>query len=279
METFDLYGGNVTLKFSPGNHRYYVDVPIDEIEHESVPSATGIVGVLDKPALMYWAVNETVDFLEEELEPGRPYDEVELTQLLEASKKARFKTSGKATTIGSIVHDWMENYVNKTIEEGGEEPSVIPAGEAPFGNEIALPYNSQAVDSIQSFLDWTDAHDVEWIVSEKKIYSLEHSYAGTYDAEAYVDGKLSLIDFKTSKGIYADYLLQLACYVGAAEEERRAVAGAEDPEQFDQMIILRVPKTQEGFETKIVSDRNEIEEHYNAFLSCLTAYKWKKKYD
>ena len=45
------------------------------------------------------------------------------------------------------------------------------------------------------------------------------------------------------------------------------------------MIILRAPRTQEGFETKAVSDRREIEEHCKTFIACLNAYQWKKKYD
>lgn len=280
-QVIEMYNGEVTLTYTDGNHQYRVDIPSEDIQSLQVPSATGITGVIDKSGpLMGWAVNETVDYLREKLEPGQAYDEVELTQMLDDSKKARWKTSGKATTIGSIVHEWIEDYVNLTIEEG-EEPKVIPANEAAFGHEIKLPYNETAVSSISAFLDWCDNHEVEWIVSEKKIYSKNLGYAGTYDAEAVVDGELSLIDYKTSKAIYAEYWLQLACYLYASEEmsHYEAKARGETGRRFDQMLILRTPKDEQGFDVATCDDREEIVEHVKTFNACLNLYRWQKKYD
>jgi len=271
-----LYGGDVTLKFSSSAHRYWATIPDKGVTKEGVPSATGIVGVLDKPALMYWAVNETVDYLREKLRPGETYDEVEIEQLLESAKKARYKTSGKATTIGSLVHDWIERYVKCVIEYG--EVNVVDHNDIELEDwDLKLPYNKEAQASISSFLEWESNHDVEWLTSERKVFSKRYGYAGTLDAEVVVDGKYSVLDLKTSKRIYPEYWLQLACYKNALDEERLYVDQAAG--RVEQTIILRIPKNEEGFEAAMMSNPKKLDYHIQVFLACLKVYRWKKMKD
>jgi hypothetical protein len=44
------------------------------------------------------------------------------------------------------------------------------------------------------------------------LVSQVHRFGGTPDAVGRINGQLSLLDWKTSKAIYAEYLIQLAAY-------------------------------------------------------------------
>jgi len=57
METYKLYNNEVELTFDPVKHMYKVN---DKI----VFGVTSICGILDKKALMYWAVNMAIKHLE-----------------------------------------------------------------------------------------------------------------------------------------------------------------------------------------------------------------------
>ena len=82
-----------------------------------------------------------------------------------------------------------------------------------------MPINSQLVTSITNFLKWEKDHDVKFLKSEQVVYSKKYDYCGTFDNNAIVDGYLSLIDFKTSSGVYDDMFAQLAGYEQARVEE------------------------------------------------------------
>jgi ATP-dependent exoDNAse (exonuclease V) beta subunit len=53
------------------------------------------------------------------------------------------------------------------------------------------------------------------------VYSARHRYAGAIDALAYREGELVALDWKTSKGLYPEYALQVAAYAKAIEEMTR----------------------------------------------------------
>ncbi|MGC9046534.1 MAG: hypothetical protein ACP5IC_00190 [Minisyncoccia bacterium] len=54
---------------------------------------------------------------------------------------------------------------------------------------------------------------------EKRLINYDERYAGTLDAIALIDGKLGILDFKTSQEIYRDYNLQTAAYMAAMKDE------------------------------------------------------------
>ncbi len=54
---------------------------------------------------------------------------------------------------------------------------------------------------------------------EKRVIHKDELYAGTTDALAIIDGKLGVLDIKTSQSIYRDYDLQTSAYIGALIEE------------------------------------------------------------
>ena len=127
-------------------------------------------------------------------------------------------------------------------------------------------------NAIDSFLEWTKENKVVFRLSEQKIYSREHGFAGTLDAEGMVNGKRTIIDFKTSNALYPEMFLQAAAYLKAREEETG--------KEYDGGIqILRLSKENKqkevkSFEVKSV-ERKDLDQLYKVFLSCLEVYRWR----
>lgn len=75
-----------------------------------------------------------------------------------------------------------------------------------------------SVDAFFTFLTKTEIEVLPDFV-ERRLQNDEHRYAGTIDAVAKIDGKLGVLDIKTSQEIYRDYNLQTAAYFAALKKE------------------------------------------------------------
>jgi len=218
------------------------------INGKPVPSVTKITGVINKPALVFWAVNETVDYLANVLEPDRIYTQEQIESMLLESKSARFKKSQKALNIGSMAHDWLEGYVRAKLY-GTREPD--------------LPDYEPVLNSVTSYLEWEkSAGDITYESSEKRVCSERYMYSGTVDLTFVLDGKRIVADFKTSKDIYPEYFIQCAAYARAIEEE----SGVE----VDEIAVIRIPK--DGGEVDIRFD--EVNSNFDIFKACLLIWRW-----
>jgi len=261
-----LYGGEVVLLYDDDSHQYRL-----ESTGELVTSTTSITRIVNKPGLIPWAVKETTNWLRDHVDPTLYYDKVQWEAMLQTAEKARNVTLEKAGDIGHIVHEWIEKFIKVKISVlGGTEdnPSLYPE----------LPDNDEAESAIIAFTKWWKNHDVIPIHTERKVYSRKYNYSGTFDFLAYVDGRLAMVDWKSSKRIWPEYYLQLAAYVFAYEEEKKYVAFDifdEVPwEPIEVAIILRVPKDGRSFQAKEIV---LLDEHFIGFQSCLTLTQWQKR--
>lgn len=253
-EKYKLYNNKIELCFDTHRHIYTVD-------KKKIPGVTSIVGVLDKPALKFWAVNMAMEVLEERIHPGVPLDEMDKVQLIEDAKKAHTKRMNKAADIGTLTHNWIDKFI-----KAGLAKEKLPA----------YPTNPQMKRCIKAFISWTQEHNVKFKASEQKVYSKKHKFAGTFDAIAIVDGKKCIIDFKTSNALYDEMFLQATAYLIAKEEEdKKSIAGG--------VILLRLSKTEkdnkgkdiEPFEARQVPRSALTNGLSEVFLACLEIYKWK----
>lgn len=255
-ERFELYGGDVVLLFDPEPHVYTL-----ESNGVVVPSTTSITKVIDKPALLDWAVRVTQEYIRELWQPQRAYTTKVRDAIIDGAKNARFDISQEALDIGNMVHEWMEAYGNAYLANSDHMP--------------VIPDNEQAAAACNAFLDWTRAHDVRFLQTELKVYSREHNYSGTTDLLLVFDGKLAILDYKTSKRIYPEYLLQVSAYVRAWEEEQQYLYEkgvlTEPPKKIEEIVVLRVPK--DGADFEIATSVN-IDEAFEIFLSCRQIYDW-----
>lgn len=76
--------------------------------------------------------------------------------------------------------------------------------------------------SIEAFLEFISKKKIKVLDEnhiERLVHHNEHRYAGTLDVLAQIGGKFGILDIKTSEGIYRDYNLQTAAYMGALVDE------------------------------------------------------------
>ena len=135
-----------------------------------VCGVTTITGVLDKPALKYWA-----------------------NQLgLEGIKVQEYVDD--LASIGTLAHYMIECHIKK----------IKPNLDNSSKNQI-----DSAENSFLKFLEWEKQHRIEFIASEMQLVSEKYKYGGTIDIYCILDGIYTLLDIKTCKGLYPDQDLQV----------------------------------------------------------------------
>jgi len=83
------------------------------------------------------------------------------------------------------------------------------------------PFNKKEDYALRGFMNWCQKFNPIPIKTEMIVWSDEYQYAGTLDFLGYIhnpDKQLVIIDWKTGKGLYKEYDLQLASYWGALGE-------------------------------------------------------------
>lgn len=234
-----LYNGEVEVQFDGARHRYTYN-------GEVIPTVTGILGVINKPALVNWSSNMAVDCIKAEIEAGKSYDEIQLNTIFEAARKAHFTKKKEAGDLGSFVHKWVEQFIK------GENPT--------------MPINEGIKGAVERFLSWVEEHKVKFLASEQVIYSKKYKYAGTFDFICTMQGKPDLYmgDLKTSSGIYTEYFLQTSAYRYARTEEF-------PNEKYTGQLIIRVGKDAD-LEFAVLRDVELYQGMFRGFLSAQNLY-------
>ena len=112
-----------------------------------------------------------------------------------------YDSRDKAAEVGTVIHDAIERY-NKN------EDWKIALASLTKKEDIAA-----AESGFFAFLDWLSTSRMEVIYQEMHLVSELHKYGGTPDAIMRgPDGKLSLGDWKSGRGVWADHLVQLGAY-------------------------------------------------------------------
>jgi hypothetical protein len=141
-----------------------------------IPGTTTVIGRFkESGALIYWAYNRGKEGLE------------------------LYESRDKAAELGTIVHSMVEMFV-----------AGIPITAPKDCNEGEL---KQIGSAFEAFQEWFDNGKFEIIEQEIHLVSEQYQFGGTPDAIAR-DGKgrLVLLDWKTSDGVYSDHLVQLGAY-------------------------------------------------------------------
>lgn len=262
---FNLYNGDIVGEFHPHNHRYYIN-------GKRPSSVTGILNIIDKSRpLIIWATELYRDFLLDNLEDGITEDHIHEGCSLHEVKKQ------EAASIGEKAHSWIESYIK---------------GDAPD-----MPEDREVQVAINAFLQWADEHKVKFISSERIVYSRKHDYVGKMDIEAEVDGRLCLIDIKTSRSLHRTYDAQTAAYLKADEEESGKVykgrwlirlAKETESEHRDRIKRKNANRIRKGmgvlegesyqaFEAKFLDDEMmTVERDFEAFLCAKRLHEWNK---
>jgi hypothetical protein len=109
-----------------------------------------------------------------------------------------YEKRDEAADIGTRAHSLIERHVN------GEDLEAILASED----------SDQAKNAFEMYLKWEKQTKLKLLskYQEIQLVSPTHLFGGTPDAIGEIDGEVVLLDWKTSNGVYQDYLIQLAAY-------------------------------------------------------------------
>lgn len=193
---------------------------------DSIPGVTTILGVLNKPALVPWANKLGL----QGIEVGKYVDNL--------------------ADAGTLAHNIVECHLKN------EKPDYSDYSK----NQIDLAENAAL-----KYFAWEKENKVEMILSEAMLVSEVFMFGGTIDCYANLNGKKTLIDFKTCKALYGEHFTQTAAYKVLLEE-----AGY----QVEDIRILRIGRDEsEGFEDAKVP---MIDLHWEKFKHCLEIYRINK---
>lgn len=204
------------------------------IDGEKVPGVTTILSRFkESGALMYWAWKQGTE--------GKDFRE----------------TKQAAADAGTLAHDMVEHDIyGQPFDTTGYPVETIKKAEGAF----------------HAYLEWKAQTNLTIAEAEVPLLSRVHRFGGTLDA-ILVQGKLALGDWKTSNGLYADYLLQLAAYQLLWEENfpDRPIQGG--------FHLLRFSKAESADDPVSFSHHywSQLDVAKEQFLHLLAAYKLDKR--
>lgn len=194
-----------------------------------VPGVTTVLGLLNKPALVPWANKLGL----QGIDVGKFVDD--------------------KAAIGTLAHAM----VTDTLIGKATDTSDYSKNQIDLAENCAL-----------SFWEWEKKNKIEEVYFvEKPLVSELHKYGGTQDIYCQINGKKTLLDLKTGKGVYDEHIYQVAALKVLLEDHFEVVEGVR---------VLNIPRAEdESFIEKLVSP-NELETGWKIFEHLLHVYYLKK---
>lgn len=188
------------------------DISIESPPDKKLPRVTTIIDLLKVIPLEQWKIGKAVEYVKHEvvdlLKSGLitldEFQRMDTDKILEQAKNWSKEITKKYASIGSKVHDAIEQFnmaqENETID---------------IETEIEKPF--------EGFLTWWEKNNVDPIIVEQRLWSLDSGgYTGKIDMAAFLgeepEKKLFVLDFKTSPGLYDSFMLQLSSYFYAFKQ-------------------------------------------------------------
>lgn len=154
---------------------------IDTTTGEYYPSATTILEAYPKPyALLQWMK-----------EAGKQSDEV------------RDAAGRRGSNVHYLTEQYDKGFECKLLNEDTGQPM----------------YSMEEWSMFERYVDFTTRFNPQHELIEQQVLSPQLGFAGTIDRVTVIDGKMYLLDIKTSNGIYNSYWLQVAAYQQALLKE------------------------------------------------------------
>jgi predicted RecB family nuclease len=240
-------------------HRYILN-------GEVVPGVTTLNRAYpSSPHLTTWIAKQAAIYTIEQLktiapEPVSKLPDYLLEEIAKKSTQAGKAKAKEAASIGSLVHDYAEQY--------DKNQSITPE----LNEKIKQHVDKKKIEScIEKYHDWMKGNKDEIISQEEIIASVLYRYGGKYDTLRRRGSRTILSDYKTSTGIHTEYLIQLGAYALALEEWRGI--------KVDAVEVIRFGKTGGEFETKLISNQHNIEEFKKQFIRNIETYKFREEWE
>ena len=204
-----------------------------------VRGVTTVIGRFkDSGGLLYWA-----------FEQGKAAERGEIERL--------YDKRDAAAESGTLAHSMVEYHING---KAFEAPADMP-------DETI----QEAANAFRSYLSWASMTKLKIVEQEMPMVSEIYQFGGCPDAIGEIDGELCLVDWKTSNGVYPDYLIQLAAYKQLWEENNpdRPLTGG--------FHLCRFAKSHGDFAHHYYPDLSEAWEQFKLFLQAYEIDKGLKK--
>ena len=205
-----------------------------------VRGVTTVIGRFkDSGGLLYWA-----------FEQGKAAERGEIEKL--------YDKRDAAAQSGTLAHSMVENHIN------GKD--ILPWREG-----VPQDTWAEAENAFQAYLSWASMTKLKIVEQEMPMVSEKYQFGGCPDAIGEIDNELCLVDWKTSNGVYPDYLIQLAAYKQLWEENNpdRPLTGG--------FHLCRFAKSHGDFAHHYYPDLSEAWEQFKLFLQAYEIDKGLKK--
>lgn len=213
------------------------------------PSSTTVLKVLDKPAILPWALNMAGDNIKEFFSKwdGKPFD---VDALIKEAKNIYKVKASAAADVGTRVH----GAINKIIH--GETPEIT----------------DDIKPAIDGFLQWVEANKLKIEFGDTRLGSKLFGFGGSMDFLAFDGDDPIIFDVKTNRkrrdrphGAYPEGALQLSSYRQAFFETYGLKPKA--------CYILWINKEKPEFKAVKVAN---LEKCFEGFLAALNIYNLRK---
>lgn len=201
-----IKGTRQGLTFNPGNHTYRLD-------GKPVPGVTGLLGVLDKPAIPKWAARTVAEWVADNPDAVEILRESGRIPLVTTLANVPWEKRDKAATRGKDLHAFAEDLLyGREIDVADVPDDLIPV--------------------LEHAIAFLDTWQIRPLLVEAPVAHRGDWWAGTLDLVAdYVDPRTgepgrAIFDWKSGKALYPEYAWQLNAY---AHAEFSSVDGVEAP--------------------------------------------------
>lgn len=247
---------------------------------QRVPSVTTVLRAAAQPGITQWAVDQTAAYAVANIDGLMSRSETQGWNSLrwyhkrdplplEAGYDVRNYHLGvlnDAAELGTAMHEW----VAADLDDSQTYPDV--------SMQTQLFW-----DMIPVWNQWHESNFVETLYSEVTVWNAEEGYAGTFDWLGYINGKLTLLDFKTSRNVWPEHKRQVAALLNCPELLVKLPDGTwesrEWPEGEVEVGLLHIrPDDVANNGTFIPAyceyvPVDDLDLHYQAFLGCLNMKK------
>lgn len=271
----DIYQGRARCTFRPGNHTYSIRVH-GHVDKLWQPSVTGILGLKAKPALTNWAAKKSLEYVAKKLgeyqsEFGEKLPVPAHSLQIWLSEAADGWNDSDATTIGTVAHRYAFEELRFRAGLTPHRPK-FPLTHDPVLMPDFTPGMVESANSCaRATTTFFEEHHFEPIILERPLWSPIDGFVGTPDYIGKIDGELAILDYKSSRRIYAEYWAQLAALQYMYQME------------FPGQIIKRryavnIPK--DGGDLQVEKrGLDTFAADLDMFMACWTLYRWEREND
>lgn len=278
-----------------------LDVDKPDEDDITLWSVTTIIGALDKPALLYWAAEQSASAAVDNVATWQAMLEDrgrgETVKWLRDARFRQPKTALGSASLGTVTHAVCEHYALSGTKPDREfvEHLIVAEG----GPQVDVGAEANVVGTMLNQFDgWLHRFQPSYQATEVCVYSPTYGYAGQSDAFLTIDGVRFIADYKTSreprdsrgnlKTPYPEQVgLQLAAY---RQAEFAAVWRPRRQERFrrryyllgpaERELAVPVPAVDTGLVIQISPESCESypircdQPVHTAFLYVLEAFRW-----